>query len=58
MTGGGPGTATEVLAMYQYRVGLKHFDIGYGSTIAVGLLVIALAISALYAKAMFREPAK
>lgn len=45
MTGGGPGSATEVLGLYQHSVGVKSFDIGYGSTLALVLILMALATS-------------
>jgi multiple sugar transport system permease protein len=48
MTGGGPGISSEVLGMYQYEVGIKQFDIGYGSTLALVLLVVSLVISAFF----------
>lgn len=45
MTGGGPGSATEVLGLYQHSVGIESFDIGYGSTLALVLILMALATS-------------
>jgi multiple sugar transport system permease protein len=48
MTGGGPGISSEVLGMYQYDVGIKQFDIGYGSTLGLVLIVISLIISAFF----------
>ena len=53
MTGGGPGVATEVLAMYQYLVGIRTLNIGYGSSIAVVQLVVAFIVSLVYARLMF-----
>ena len=52
-TGGGPGVATEVLAMYQYLVGIRTLNIGYGSSIAVVQLVVAFIVSLVYARLMF-----
>lgn len=49
-TGGGPGTATEILNLYAYRTSFTELNIGYGSALAVVLLVITLAVSFL----MFR----
>ncbi len=48
MTGGGPGISSEVLGMYQYDVGIKQFDIGYGSTLGLVLLVMSLVISVFF----------
>ena len=35
-TGGGPGTATEILNLYAYRMSFTQLDFGYGSALAVG----------------------
>jgi multiple sugar transport system permease protein len=43
MTGGGPADATMFLALYNYRIGFKFFNLGYGSSIAI-IQVIMLAI--------------
>lgn len=34
MTGGGPGTSTELMATYMYKESFKNFNMGYGSAIA------------------------
>jgi multiple sugar transport system permease protein len=44
-TGGGPGTATEILNLYAYRTSFTQLDLGYGSSLAMVLLAITLAIS-------------
>jgi multiple sugar transport system permease protein len=44
-TGGGPGTATEILNLYAYRTAFLELDFGYGSALAVSLLVITLCVS-------------
>lgn len=48
VTGGGPGTATETLNLYAYRV-LRRFDIGYAAALGLLLLVSTLAASRLLA---------
>lgn len=46
MTGGGPGEATEILTLYNYRVFFKYLDFGQGGAMAVvGVTVIGLLIS-------------
>ncbi len=55
MTGGGPGDSTEVLAVYQYWVGIRTLNIGYGSSIAVVQLLVAFIVSIVYARLMFNE---
>ncbi|HJU25021.1 MAG TPA: sugar ABC transporter permease [Casimicrobiaceae bacterium] len=49
-TGGGPGTATEILNLYAYRTSFSEFNLGYGAALAMVLLAITLAVSF----AMFR----
>jgi len=49
-TGGGPGTATEILNLSAYRTSFTEFNLGYGAALAVVLLAITLFISFL----MFR----
>jgi multiple sugar transport system permease protein len=44
-TGGGPGTATEILNLYAYRTSFVKLDFGYGSALAVALLLITLVVS-------------
>jgi multiple sugar transport system permease protein len=46
VTGGGPGTATEILNLYAYRKSFTELSIGYGSALAVALLVVTIIISA------------
>ncbi|TKJ47749.1 hypothetical protein CEE34_02250 [Candidatus Aerophobetes bacterium Ae_b3a] len=47
VTRGGPNHATEVLATWAFSHGLSYQHIGYGSTIAVVLVVIAMIIGSL-----------
>jgi len=44
-TGGGPGSATEILNLYAYRTSFSELNLGYGASLAVVLLSITLAIS-------------
>jgi multiple sugar transport system permease protein len=45
LTGGGPGTATQLLSLYIYRIEFRFFDGGQAAALAVMVLV---AISVLY----------
>lgn len=47
LTNGGPGRATESLAMYSYEYTFKFGNFGMGATIAVSILILALLISAM-----------
>jgi multiple sugar transport system permease protein len=44
-TGGGPGTATEILNLYAYRTSFTELNIGYGSALAMVLLAITVFVS-------------
>lgn len=48
-TGGGPGTATEILNLYAYRTSFTSLRLGYGATLGTVLLVVtALTTLAVY----------
>ncbi|MCH3916543.1 MAG: sugar ABC transporter permease [Spirochaetia bacterium] len=44
MTNGGPGTASNVMALYAYTVSFRQSNMGYGSTVSIGIFVLSLAI--------------
>ena len=44
-TGGGPGSATEILNLYAYRTSFTELNLGYGAALATVLLAITLAVS-------------
>ena len=44
-TGGGPGSATEILNLYAYRTSFVELNLGYGSALAIVLLSITLGVS-------------
>lgn len=54
MTGGGPGTATELMATYMYKLSFQHFQMGYGSTTAAGMFILVTGI-ALLIQRLIRE---
>jgi len=45
MTGGGPGTATELMSTYMYKLSFSQFSMGYGSTVAVGMFILISLMS-------------
>ena len=45
MTGGGPGTSTELMATYMYKQAFTEFNMGYGSTVAAGMFILITVIS-------------
>lgn len=41
LTAGGPGTATEFVSVYLYRVAFKFFDLGYAAAIGFYVVIVA-----------------
>ena len=44
MTGGGPGTTTETLSLYIYRVAIEYHDISYAAALSLIILVILIVV--------------
>lgn len=44
-TGGGPGTASEILNLYAFKTSFIELNFGYGSALAVALLIITMVVS-------------
>jgi multiple sugar transport system permease protein len=55
MTRGGPGSATEFIAILIERVGNRQFDIGMASAQAMIMLVLTIALARLYIRLFYRE---
>ena len=55
MTGGGPGHATETLAMYVHRTTIDVLDFGYGSALAALMFLISLAMTSVYIRQTRRD---
>jgi multiple sugar transport system permease protein len=56
ITEGGPGTATETLNLYAFRV-LRRFDIGYAAALGLVLLVTTVAATGLLGRVLERDRA-
>ncbi len=54
MTKGGPGDATETLAMLIHKTTIDYLDVGYGSTLAVCMFVLSLFVTSFYIKRIGR----
>ncbi len=54
MTRGGPGDSTETLAMLIHKTTIDYLDVGYGSTLAVCMFVLSMAVSAVYLRRVGR----
>ena len=48
LTAGGPGTTTEVISMFIYRWGFRHFKLGFTSAASILLLIATLIICIFY----------
>lgn len=54
-TGGGPGTATETLPLYAYRLGWKLNNLGMSAAVAVILFVVLMGATMLYFKMLSKK---
>lgn len=55
LTGGGPGRATEVLAVSLYEVGFRQLDFSAGAVYMVVLLALNLALSIVYLRLLPKD---
>ncbi len=44
MTGGGPGNASNVMAIYSYQMSFRRSNMGYGSAISIGIFILSLLV--------------
>ena len=58
LTHGGPGTATETLTYYLYRMGLKFFRLDYASAISLLFLYVTIIFTGLVLRSMMRAQAE
>ncbi len=52
MTGGGPGTSTELMATYMYKTSFTSFNMGYGSAVAAGMFILITLIASIIMRVM------
>ena len=52
LTGGGPGTATELLSIYTWRINFRNWDFGYGSVVAFMVYLVVLIMCSVFYKAI------
>ncbi len=55
MTKGGPGDATQTLAMLIHATTIDYLDVGYGSTLAVCMFVLSLVVTGFYLRRIGRN---
>ena len=54
LTGGGPGTATELLSFYAYAAGFRTFNMGFTATVAWATALLMTVLFLLYLRAFRR----
>ena len=54
LTGGGPGTATELLNFYIYLKGFRAFDLGYGTAMSWMQLILLIVMFMFFIRSMKR----
>ena len=52
LTGGGPGTATEPIALYTHTIILQHLRFGYGSALSVVVFIITFGLALIYIRGL------
>ena len=55
LTGGGPGTSTEPIALYTFNSLLQNLQFGYGSALSVIVFAITFCLAILYIKLLGAE---
>jgi ABC-type sugar transport system permease subunit len=55
LTGGGPGTATEPIALYTFKVLLQDLRFGFGSSLSVIVFALTFALAWLYVRLVGSE---
>ena len=53
LTGGGPGTVSELLSIYAYRVSFKNWDLGYGAAVAFMVYLVVVILCSIFYKAVY-----
>lgn len=55
MTGGGPANASMTLPVYAYEQAFRFFDVGYGSAIAMVMIVVGALFAVFYVRLLRSE---
>jgi ABC-type sugar transport system permease subunit len=55
LTGGGPGTSTEPIALYTFNALLQNLQFGYGSALSIIVFVVTFTLALLYIKFLGAE---
>ncbi|HEX6632185.1 MAG TPA: ABC transporter permease, partial [Gemmatimonadaceae bacterium] len=52
LTGGGPGTSTEPVALYTFTTLLQNLRFGYGSALSVVIFLVTFGLALLYVRGL------
>jgi len=52
MTGGGPGTATEPLALFAFNTLLQNLRFGYGSAVSITIFLLTAAVATVFVRVL------
>jgi multiple sugar transport system permease protein len=55
MTGGGPGTATEPIALYTFNVLFQNLRFGFGAALSVLIFLVTFTLALLYIRVLGRD---
>src|ERR671911_64681 len=55
LTGGGPGTSTEPIALYTFNALLQNLQFGYGSALSVIVFLVTFGLAMVYIKFLGAE---
>jgi ABC-type sugar transport system permease subunit len=55
LTGGGPGTATEPLALYTFHVLFQRLRFGFGAALSVMIFLLAFAFALIYIRVLGKD---
>jgi multiple sugar transport system permease protein len=55
MTGGGPGTATEPIALYTFTVLFQNLRFGFGAALSVLIFLVTFTLALLYIRVLGRD---
>jgi ABC-type sugar transport system permease subunit len=56
LTGGGPGTATEPIALYTFSTFFSSLRFGYGSALSVMVFLVTFGLAVVYIRLLVAEP--
>jgi ABC-type sugar transport system permease subunit len=57
LTGGGPGTATEPIALYTFNTLMQNLEFGYGAALSVVVFAVTFALALVYMRLLGGSPA-